>query len=621
MLIKALKNNAAIIIIFLSSFAYSIGLYAGKSIGFKICLALFFFFIAFQSLVLFSNSYLITKLKNNKLKIVAAIILVVFTFVWIIISIGNIFSNKFFFQGISFFLLVNIFKNLGYYVSTSGLILIFVSVLIFVIVFIKNYKKIIKHYENIWNIYNVRYFLIISIIFSSTIYLFLIINSKNQLVAKNSFHAITIAPQRFDPILTLLRSKKDINEDIYRNNIFNLVKKSKNHKKSNVVIIIVDAMRAKSLKPYGYERSNAPFIEEMYAKRKFQKVDNAFSLCNSSPCGIMGMLASQGPNTINPYNIKIYDILRVNDYNINFYLSGIHSSWDGLGDHYGPNIDNFNEFADSSDEKLVDKLKNIKEANPDSPNFFFIHLMSTHLWGIRNKKYSHFTPEEKYIADLFLPRIKPFDADLFLKPENKSKQEYTNYYDNGIFQTDQLIKEIFNTLKEKGFLDDAILIITSDHGEALGERGKYYFGHSSELYNELIKIPIFIYDTSNTEYKNLFFATQEDISPTILDRLDIKKPFSWKGFSILDEKQRKFSFHKSQSHFNFEGIMVNEGFYSIIKPVDGKILKLLRIQRGNNVRQQLFNITDDPEEKEPLSHTHPEFNSMNNLLNENINKF
>ena len=47
------------------------------------------------------------------------------------------------------------------------------------------------------------------------------------------------------------------------------------------------------------------------------------------------------------------------------------------------------------------------------------------------------------------------------------------------------------SLKAKDYLDDAVVVVTGDHGEGLGER---HWAHGWHLYDEDIRIPLLIYD-------------------------------------------------------------------------------------------------------------------------------
>jgi arylsulfatase A-like enzyme len=63
-------------------------------------------------------------------------------------------------------------------------------------------------------------------------------------------------------------------------------------------------------------------------------------------------------------------------------------------------------------------------------------------------------------------------------------------YDCALAYLDEQIGRLYQALDEGGLLDNTILVVTSDHGEAFGEHG--YVGHSKSLYREVVHVPLFI---------------------------------------------------------------------------------------------------------------------------------
>jgi arylsulfatase A-like enzyme len=114
-----------------------------------------------------------------------------------------------------------------------------------------------------------------------------------------------------------------------------------------------------------------------------------------------------------------------------------------------------------------------------------------------------------------------------LSPEEQAAA--INAYDNGLRQMDGMIRSIFGSLRRKGYLDDALVVISSDHGEALGEHGVYL--HGSYLYPEFLRIPLFIYDDRRA-YPPRAFASQTDIAPTIVAAVGLPQPPSWEGRDV-----------------------------------------------------------------------------------------
>jgi arylsulfatase A-like enzyme len=66
----------------------------------------------------------------------------------------------------------------------------------------------------------------------------------------------------------------------------------------------------------------------------------------------------------------------------------------------------------------------------------------------------------------------------------------SNLYDGEVAGVDHYVGDLLETLREDGRYDDTLIIVTSDHGEHLGENGliEHVFG----LYNTTVKVPLLV---------------------------------------------------------------------------------------------------------------------------------
>jgi arylsulfatase A-like enzyme len=165
----------------------------------------------------------------------------------------------------------------------------------------------------------------------------------------------------------------------------------------------------------------------------------------------------------------------------------------------------------------------------------------------------------------------------------------TNNYDNGVVQTDATIEEIFKDLQRKGYLQDSLALILSDHGEGLGERGPAYYSHTLAVYQEFIRIPLLIYDAPGAKYGNLEFATQVDVAPTVIDRLGLSIPPSWQGRSLLDPNIKQYSYHETRRD--------KVRIYAVIERTASTMYKY--IHSGAN-SDELYELVNDPHESNNL---------------------
>jgi arylsulfatase A-like enzyme len=138
-----------------------------------------------------------------------------------------------------------------------------------------------------------------------------------------------------------------------------------------------------------------------------------------------------------------------------------------------------------------------------------------------------------------------------------------------------------------GVLDDTLIVITADHGEEFKEHGD--FGHNHKLYDELIHVPLII---SNSSYRNIAIkdtVSLLDITPTIIDLLNIPETETFQEKSLIPI---------------IEGKRKSSGVISEILDIQGKRVtsyrtkewKYILSEAGN--RRELYNIRKDPQERE-----------------------
>lgn len=109
---------------------------------------------------------------------------------------------------------------------------------------------------------------------------------------------------------------------------------------------------------------------------------------------------------------------------------------------------------------------------------------------------------------LYEPHV-PYD------PPEPFRSKYANAYDGEIATADAIVGDFINDLKSKRLYESAIIVLTSDHGEGLGDHGEAQ--HSILLYGESIRVPLII-KLPNSRFKGTRRgepAALTDIAPTI----------------------------------------------------------------------------------------------------------
>lgn len=393
-----------------------------------------------------------------------------------------------------------------------------------------------------------------------------------------------------DPVLALLRRQIDVYDDSYRA-VADQVRaadadararypRGLTFDKKNVIVIIVDSLRADHMGLYGYERPTTPFLSGLYASGKLRKVDHATSTCAESNCGILSTLFSKTLRHQLPEDFKLYDLLKDQGYTSNFVLSGNHD-WRDLREMYGHEHTLYFDGRDSKQFKSNDDhviFEGLERVPPSAaPAFFYFHLMSVHLIGTKFDEFRVYQPSS----------VKNDWDTLFSGAYDR--QTVVNNYDNGVRQADAMIERLFAALDAKGFLKNSLIAILADHGEGLGERSRTGFGHVTSLYSEFINIPMLIYDDSSTRYSNLQVATQIDVAPTILERLGLPIPPTFEGRSMLSGAPRDLSFHQTA---------LKNPCYAMVYRPSGRVYKYLSCFLRH--REEVYDLDADPGERENI---------------------
>ncbi len=286
-----------------------------------------------------------------------------------------------------------------------------------------------------------------------------------------------------------------------------------------LVLIIVDSLRSDLMDVYGADHDNTPFLSELHQQGKLHRFENAYSVCTTSFCGIIGTLASKYWHQLNEPPVNLADILKRHGYQIHFFHSCDHVNFFGIREVFGGNIDLYRDGSFASeisvnDDRMVLQWLDEISWNSRRAVFLYAHLMSAHAIGIRDPRFKKWQPdkERNYLKLTRTPR------------------SCRNNYHNGILQADHTIEQIFHFLANQGVLDEALVVITSDHGEFLGETDR--FGHGGKPSEPVVRIPVLIYDGQNADYPERSLVSQVDIAPTMLHAIGAPVPADWSGVPL-----------------------------------------------------------------------------------------
>jgi arylsulfatase A-like enzyme len=188
-----------------------------------------------------------------------------------------------------------------------------------------------------------------------------------------------------------------------------------------------------------------------------------------------------------------------------------------------------------SDGFLVNEtaLRFVDEVGRRRPHFLYLHYMETHA-PYRNHDGNRVPPP---------PGVARTDEVLNLgvltggweKEESVRRERWTftaaevqrleQLYDQEVRYLDGVLAELFRGLKERGFLDDAIVIVTADHGEEFGEHGAYYHGVS--LFEAAIRVPLWVCLPERRRARISRPVELGGLAAMVLGRLGVERPASF----------------------------------------------------------------------------------------------
>ena len=148
--------------------------------------------------------------------------------------------------------------------------------------------------------------------------------------------------------------------------------------------------------------------------------------------------------------------------------------------------------------------------------------------------------------------------------------ELLNDYDAGVFEADRGVGEVLDTLDEMGRLEDALVIVTSDHGESFFDQ-KLHIGHGIGLTDDELRVPLIVRYPQRTAggTRRDELVGLVDIPRTVHEVMGVKAPEELQGESLaglIQGKKRKVDYVLGASQNTRSWFLVQNG-YKYITPV------------------------------------------------------
>jgi arylsulfatase A-like enzyme len=233
-------------------------------------------------------------------------------------------------------------------------------------------------------------------------------------------------------------------------------------------------------------------------------------------------------------------------------------------------------------------------SNNDRPFYAFLNYFDAHSPYQPPKPFdSKFSDNERRANSGVVPKLKWSPQEV---------QADLDAYDGTIAYIDEQVGQLVNELEKRKILENTLLVITSDHGEEFGEHK--LFEHGNNLYIQSLHVPlIIIFPSKAPAGKNITTPVSlREIPATILDLTDMRDNSKFPGTSFRAEWQISQGNEISSTRTILSELeskpWLPEDLYPIAKG-DMKSLVINQYQyiMNGDGSDELYNIDLDPAEK------------------------
>jgi arylsulfatase A-like enzyme len=253
--------------------------------------------------------------------------------------------------------------------------------------------------------------------------------------------------------------------------------------------------------------------------------------------------------------------------------------------------------AEKINEQVFSLLYRVRQKE-NRPIFLFVNYMDTHWPYIPPDPFDKLYPGkiERYTSAHYVS-MQSQVLKLDRKVTQKERSHLVSQYDGEIVYLDAQLGNLFKKIKDLGLYDNSIIIITSDHGEAFGERG--FVGHVNSVYQDQIWVPLIIkYPKISRKAVVHDLVSLIDLMPTVLDVLNFPIPSNIDGISLLKQSKDKSRPIIAESYPGDLRWNLHPRFERTECAIFSEPYKFITSTSG---KRELYNLSKDPTEKEDLS--------------------
>jgi arylsulfatase A-like enzyme len=242
--------------------------------------------------------------------------------------------------------------------------------------------------------------------------------------------------------------------------------------------------------------------------------------------------------------------------------------------------------------RLLDSMEDHRR-----PFFLFINYMDAHWPYVPPPPYEDLYPGRD--PSFNVPRYSEMAEQVMgLEREvtSSEREHLVSQYDGEIAYLDHHIGALVAELKRREMYDNTLLIVTSDHGEAMGERN--LVGHMVSVYQDQVYVHLLVKYPDQTAPSVVHEAASlVDVMPTVLDVVGLDLPSSLDGRSLVGPESREPRYLISESFPSSYLLSLHSRFDRIERAVLFNNQKLVTSTAG---RRETYDLRVDPHERTNL---------------------
>ena len=182
-------------------------------------------------------------------------------------------------------------------------------------------------------------------------------------------------------------------------------------------------------------------------------------------------------------------------------------------------------------------------------------------------------------------------------------------YDGGVAACDRAVGELLAELERLGLAQETLVVVTSDHGEDLGDRLPLRPGnHGHALYDEQLRVPLILRDPTREFAVRRVTAQVRlvDVMPTILDLLGLPAAADRTGRSLVpllrgQESEPRLAWAEIPHH-----ALIDAGVRWAVRTDAHKLIVTPPPTRGSGeARLELYDLRADARERSNLAPADP----------------